>query len=92
MEGFEYQEIKEAVKLLMVNPIEEKWQPKNLGICKAQRIDCSHMPNRTYLMCKDKNKNDVLYGYGVRCVYVQIGRVPNTHWLEESGNTYMLWK
>ena len=63
MEGFEYQEIKEAVKLLMVNPIEEKWQPKNLGICKAQRIDCSHMPNRTYLMCKDKNKNDVLYGY-----------------------------
>lgn len=29
---------------------------------------------------------------GVRCVYVQIGREPNTHWLTESGRTYMLWK
>ena len=92
MEGFEYQEIKEAVKLLMINPIEEMWQPKDLGICKAQRVDCSQMPNRTYLMGKGVDGNDVIYGYGVRSVYVQMGRKPNTHWLEESGYTYMLWK
>ena len=25
-------------------------------------------------------------------IYLQIGRMPNTHWLDESGYTYMCWK
>lgn len=92
MEELTHDEIKKAVEYLKENPIEVMWTPENIGVCIAQRVRCDSMVGRTYIMDIWDDGLQTLYSYGVRCVYVQIGREPNTHWLTESGRTYMLWK
>ncbi len=86
-----HDEIKAAVKLLKANPIGDYWKPKNIGEFTAQRIEANQLGCRMYLLGQENGLDD-LYCYGTGCVYLQLSRVPNTHWLNESGYTYMVWK
>ena len=86
-----HQELMEARKVLKAEPIEEYWKPKDIGICKAQRIEADQLGCKMYLISQENSLLD-LYCYGIGSMYLQIGRVPNTLWFEESGYTYMLWK
>lgn len=85
-----HQELMKALKVLKTEPIEEFWTPKNIGVCMAQRIEANQLGCAMYLISEDDGLQD-LYCYGIGSMYLQVGRVPNTTWYEESGYTYMLW-
>ena len=84
-------EIIKALNILKKEPIEEYWKPKNIGVCTAQRIESHQVSCPMYLIGQHDGLQD-MYCYGIGCIYLQVGRVPNTHWMNESGHTYMLWK
>ena len=91
--SFSHDEIVKLVSILKQNPITEMWKPCNLGFCMVQRIEANHMSGKNYLISQNEDGTDNLYEKehnGI--VLIQIGRTPNTHWLEESGSTYMVWK
>ena len=86
---FNRDEINQLVSFLQENPIIDMYKPINLGYCKVQRIPANEVGGRQGML------NDrVLISYGSTdgSVYLQIDRKPNTHWMEESGYTYMAWK
>lgn len=94
---FSHNEIMKLVEILKQNPIEERWKPKDLGFCKVQRVESNQANGKTYLLSPskpyDSNKPEDLYTEGHNgTIYLQIGRLPNTHWLDDSGYTYMCWK
>ena len=92
---FTHDEIKELVSILKENPIEEMWKPYDLGWCKVQRVEANQTSGRSYLMSDPHNMTapQDMYSDGNNgTIYLQIGRMPNTHWLDESGYTYMCWK
>jgi hypothetical protein len=86
---FNRDEINQLVSFLQENPIKDMYKPINLGYCKVQRIPANEVSGRKGML------NDrVLISYGSTdgSVYLQIDRDINTHWMEESGYTYMAWK
>ena len=92
---FTHDEIKKLVSILKENPIEEMWKPYDLGWCKVQRVEANQTSGRSYLMSDPHNMTapQDMYSDGNNgTIYLQIGRMPNTHWLDESGYTYMCWK
>lgn len=92
---FTHDEIKKLVLILKENPIEEMWKPYDLGWCKVQRVEANQTSGRSYLMSDPHNMTapQDMYSDGNNgTIYLQIGRMPNTHWLDESGYTYMCWK
>lgn len=93
-DGFTRDELMELVSTLSSNPIEEMWKPCDLGWCTVQRIESNQVGGRMYrLSVSDVDGSMDLYCEGGNGeVYLQIGRMPNTHWLDEGGYTYMCWK
>ena len=92
---FTHDEIKKLVSILKERPIEEMWKPYDLGWCKVQRVEANQTSGRSYLISDPHNMTDPqdMYSDGNNgTIYLQIGRMPNTHWLDESGYTYMCWK
>ena len=92
---FTHDEIKKLVSILKERPIEEMWKPYDLGWCKVQRVEANQSSGRSYLISDPHNMTDPqdMYSDGNNgTIYLQIGRMPNTHWLDESGYTYMCWK
>lgn len=92
---FSHDEIKTLVSILKENPIEEMWKPYDLGWCKVQRVEANQTSGRSYLISDphDMTNPQDMYSDGNNgTIYLQIGRMPNTHWLDESGYTYMCWK
>lgn len=92
---FTHDEIKKLVSILKERPIEEMWKPYDLGWCKVQRVEANQTSGRSYLMSDPHNMTapQDMYSDGNNgTIYLQIGRMPNTHWLDESGYTYMCWK
>ena len=92
---FSHDEIKTLVSILKENPIEEMWKPYDLGWCKVQRVEANKASGRSYLISDphDMTNPQDMYSDGNNgTIYLQVGRMPNTHWLDESGYTYMCWK
>lgn len=92
---FTNDEIKKLVSILKERPIEEMWKPYDLGWCKIQRVEANQTSGRSYLLSDphDMSSPQDMYSDGNNgTIYLQIGRMPNTHWLDESGYTYMCWK
>ena len=92
---FTHDEIRKLVSILKENPIEEMWKPYDLGWCKVQRVEANQTSGRSYLLSDphDMSSPQDMYSDGNNgTIYLQIGRMPNTHWLDESGYTYMCWK
>lgn len=92
---FTHDEIRKLVSILKERPIEEMWKPYDLGWCKVQRVEANQTSGRSYLMSDPHNMTapQDMYSDGNNgTIYLQIGRMPNTHWLDESGYTYMCWK
>ena len=87
---FTINEIKELARMLMEHPVEETWKPQYYGFCQVQRVEADQTPGRMSLLSRDpyityaKTSNNQLF--------IQIGRKPNTHWLDNDGYTYMAWK
>ena len=92
---FTHDEILKLVSILKENPIDEMWKPYDLGWCKVQRVEANQAGSRVSLLSKPHNISspEDCYSKGVNGeLFLQIGRMPNTHWREESGYTYMCWK
>ena len=94
---FTHDEIMKLLEILKQNPIEERWKPYDFGFCKVQRVEANNASGTHYLLnpskTYDPNRPDDSYCDGNNgTIYLQIGRLPNTHWLDDSGYTYMCWK
>ena len=92
---FTHDEIMKLVEILKQNPIEERWKPYDLGFCKVQRVEANQASGRSYLISDphDMTNPQDMYSDGNNGeIFLQIGRLPNTHWLDDSGYTYMCWK
>ncbi len=87
---FTSNEVKELVQMLIKHPVEEMWKPQYYGFCQVQRVEANQTPGRMSLLSKNpyityaKSANNQLF--------IQIGRNPNTNWLDDDGYTYMAWK
>ena len=87
------EEVKHLVTLLKRKPLQDMWNPVDYGFCKVQRVEANNMSGRCSLLNRNDDGTDDLYKEEINGItLVQIGRKPNTHWLEDSGYTYMAWK
>ena len=87
------EEVKHLVTLLKQKPLQDMWKPVDCGFCKVQRVEANNMSGRCSLLNRNDDGTDDLYKEEKNGItLVQIGRKPNTHWLEDSGYTYMAWK
>ena len=87
------EEVKHLVTLLKRKPLQDMWNPVDCGFCKVQRVEANNMSGRCSLLNRNDDGTDDLYKEEINGItLVQIGRKPNTHWLEDSGYTYMAWK
>ena len=86
-----HDEIIEAIEILKANPIEQMWKPKDFGKFEAERIPCDEMSGSSFI-CNEHDGLQDLYQHELDGVRIQVNRKPNTHWLEESGQTYLVWK
>lgn len=86
---FNREEINQLVSFLQENPITDIYKPINLGYCKVQRIPANEVSGKQGLL---NNGVRISYGDTDGAIYLQIGRTPNSYWLEENGKTYMAWK
>ena len=88
------EEIRNLVTILKENPIEEMWKPRNLGFCMVQRVDArSTGTGPCSILNQNEDGSDDLYEEEINGItIIEVGRMPNVPWYEESGAAYMAWK
>ncbi len=91
---FTAKEIQELTRELKKNPPLEKWEPTDIGPYKVQRISaCDVTSTKLSLLATNEDGTEDLYAEEKNgIIFIQTGRKPDTHWLDDSGMSFMCWK
>ena len=87
------EKIQKVISILKKEPITKTYDKKDCGDCTAMRVKPSMMMSRTSLINENPDGTDDLciYLHGGLAI-VQIGRVPNVNYLEQTAATYMVYE